>query len=645
MRRRITAAFAALTILLGCVAVALPVQAATGGAPVPVYRVYNRRSGLHHYTTNVSEKNALVNLGWSNEGTSFYAVKQGSASGLKLVYREYNPHDGNHNWTLNKTEHDKLVKLGWKSEGVAWYTNPAGVNPVYRLYNPHSGEHVYTTSASEYAQVGKAGWHKEGVAWKGLATPAGIASNVPSFANGYTKTWSTNLSVLKSGTGDSVVFPTLVAQTDNVWVYSVSFLNSAAHAVIGINPHSGSRLWVSRSYGVFDCLSTLLQGQLVCGINDGGAYDTHANKLAFVDPSNGKIASTVPFAAISSAPTDTLSLRAVYKNSVILQDETIQSNDKYEWLMGLLALDSSGRTIWRSKQFYSGVENNNLFAVFASHIRIADGIGVFVNYSPGRAGSFAINLDNGGLLSASGSELFGTTLVAGGSGGSASSSSFTMPSGKAGTIVQGDPVTFATGTPVPSHPILQRNDSSSAVGYEAPPTAISSPDYGWTIDSSTPGMALKPPSAYGTFIGAYNNGELIFLDDTGHVIRVDEHSGKILWSSTYTGFAHGHYDNYCVRAAVLNDGTVLIQDYTHPAIFAPDGMPGTGFVVALSGKTGARLWQADGNTPLDAYEGMREASDTSSIAQQLNAVIPVITGSSSIQGSSQTLARLDPVKP
>jgi hypothetical protein len=74
-------------------------------------------------------------------------------------------------------------------------------------------------------------------------------------------------------------------------------------------------------------------------------------------------------------------------------------------------------------------------------------------------------------------------------------------------------------------------------------------------------------------------------------------------------------------------------------------MPGTGFVVALSGKTGARLWQADGNTPLDAFEGMREASDTSSLAQQLNAVIPVITGSSSIQGSSQTLARLDPVKP
>jgi hypothetical protein len=122
---------------------------------------------------NADERYALINLGWSDEGTSFYAAGQGSASGLAPVYREYNPHNGNHNWTLNQTEHNKLVSLGWRSEGVAWYANPSGSVTVYRLYNPHSGEHVYTTSATEYAAVGKAGWHQEGVAWKGLAAPAG----------------------------------------------------------------------------------------------------------------------------------------------------------------------------------------------------------------------------------------------------------------------------------------------------------------------------------------------------------------------------------------------------------------------------------------------------------------------------------------
>jgi uncharacterized repeat protein (TIGR02543 family) len=138
------------------------------GAPVAVYRVYNQNSGLHHYTTSAKERDALVKLGWRNEGTSFQAAKPGTASGLRPVYREYNPHDGNHNWTLDQTEHKQLVKLGWHDEGVAWYTNPNGPVTVYRLYNPHSGEHVYTTSAKEYAAVGKAGWHQEGTAWKGL---------------------------------------------------------------------------------------------------------------------------------------------------------------------------------------------------------------------------------------------------------------------------------------------------------------------------------------------------------------------------------------------------------------------------------------------------------------------------------------------
>jgi hypothetical protein len=135
---------------------------------VPVYRVYNKNSGLHHYTTDLNEKNGLVRRGWKYEGVSFNAAKQNSASGLQPVYREYNPHDGNHNWTLNKTEHDKLVSLGWHNEGVAWYTDPLGTVTVYRLYNHHNGEHLYTTDAGEYWSLGNYGWNQEGTAWKGL---------------------------------------------------------------------------------------------------------------------------------------------------------------------------------------------------------------------------------------------------------------------------------------------------------------------------------------------------------------------------------------------------------------------------------------------------------------------------------------------
>ncbi|MBT1167222.1 hypothetical protein [Bifidobacterium simiarum] len=131
---------------------------------VSVYRVYNRRSGLHHYTTSAFEKNSLVRHGWRYEGVSFKAVSRGGSP----VYRVYNRHDGNHLWTMNLAERNHLVKLGWRAEGVAWRVPKAGVRNVYRLYNRNSGEHVYTTSLSEYNAVVRAGWRGEHVAWTSL---------------------------------------------------------------------------------------------------------------------------------------------------------------------------------------------------------------------------------------------------------------------------------------------------------------------------------------------------------------------------------------------------------------------------------------------------------------------------------------------
>ncbi|MBT1167310.1 InlB B-repeat-containing protein [Bifidobacterium simiarum] len=148
---------------------------------VPVYRVYNRNSGLHHYTTNKAENDMLVRLGWrdENHGRSSFITVSKDTPGARPVYREYNRRSGNHNWTLNKAEHDMLVRLGWRNEGVAWYTSPKGQN-VYRLYNPKpyhkprngrgngGGEHVYTTSYGEYLAVIRAGWRGEGIAWQSL---------------------------------------------------------------------------------------------------------------------------------------------------------------------------------------------------------------------------------------------------------------------------------------------------------------------------------------------------------------------------------------------------------------------------------------------------------------------------------------------
>lgn len=136
---------------------------------LPVYRVYNPNSGLHHYTTSSAERDYLIRRGWRDEHVSFNAVKDGDSSMMAApVYREYNPNDGNHNWTMSRAEHDSLIRHGWRDEDVAWYVDPTASIDVYRLYNPNSGEHVYTTNHAEYEQVQRAGWHGENIAWKSL---------------------------------------------------------------------------------------------------------------------------------------------------------------------------------------------------------------------------------------------------------------------------------------------------------------------------------------------------------------------------------------------------------------------------------------------------------------------------------------------
>lgn len=128
---------------------------------VLIYRMYNRNSGLHHYTANYDEALDLSLKGWLAEGISFFAAREGNP-----VYRVYNPHDGNHHYTKDSEEKNYLVSLGWRDEGIGWFVPDKGKANVYRLYNPYSGDHVFTEDLEEYNSAGSVGWHKEGIAWQ-----------------------------------------------------------------------------------------------------------------------------------------------------------------------------------------------------------------------------------------------------------------------------------------------------------------------------------------------------------------------------------------------------------------------------------------------------------------------------------------------
>lgn len=80
---------------------------------VAVFRLYNRNTGEHLYTSSEPEKDHLVSVGWSDEGIGWYGAVSGDP-----VYRVYNPNakGGDHYYTVSKAEADGLVALGWQMD-------------------------------------------------------------------------------------------------------------------------------------------------------------------------------------------------------------------------------------------------------------------------------------------------------------------------------------------------------------------------------------------------------------------------------------------------------------------------------------------------------------------------------------------------
>ena len=135
--------------------------------PVKVYRLYNKWSGEHLFTTSSDEYDSLAKLGWQQEGVAW----QSPTTSTMPVYRLYNPWSGDHHYTASKKEYDELHALGWNQEGVIFYSADAETGaPIYRLFNKWltQGTHLFTTDEGEYENLGKLGWQQEDIAFYGL---------------------------------------------------------------------------------------------------------------------------------------------------------------------------------------------------------------------------------------------------------------------------------------------------------------------------------------------------------------------------------------------------------------------------------------------------------------------------------------------
>lgn len=144
-----------------CLIVKKKGAASNYGKARSMYRLYNKNSGEHFYTGNVSERNSLVKVGWCYEGIAWSAPSKSNMP----VYRLYNKNSGDHHYTISASERNSLIKAGWRDEGIGWYAG--GSYAVYRQYNPNAktGSHNFTTSKAENDSLVKAGWKAEGISW------------------------------------------------------------------------------------------------------------------------------------------------------------------------------------------------------------------------------------------------------------------------------------------------------------------------------------------------------------------------------------------------------------------------------------------------------------------------------------------------
>jgi hypothetical protein len=152
----------------------------TTGTLATRYRLYSDATKEHLYTTDFNEYSVLpVCCNWLAEGAAHKLFQgQGTVAGVAAVpyYRLYNRFSFQHHWTTDANEYNALGAMGWSKEGVDGFILPSqasGSVPLYRLYlHALGGLHLWTTDANERKVLtNNAGWADEGIAGYVLPLP------------------------------------------------------------------------------------------------------------------------------------------------------------------------------------------------------------------------------------------------------------------------------------------------------------------------------------------------------------------------------------------------------------------------------------------------------------------------------------------
>ncbi len=223
-------------------------ETSVDGSRVAMFRLYNRWTGEHFYTSSKSERDDIVKAGWVYEQIEWYAP---TSEDFKPVYRLYNKYveGGDHHYTTSADEKDECVKAGWTYEGEGWRTVEAGATDyvkVLRQYNPYAttGTHNYTTDEDEQKYLVSLGWRAEADGGWGGYSKLEPSTQAIDFANKAVVDQTDKTYTSKAITPKATVTG-LTAGTDYVVTYSDNVnAGTATIKIEGKGAYTGSKEWL-----------------------------------------------------------------------------------------------------------------------------------------------------------------------------------------------------------------------------------------------------------------------------------------------------------------------------------------------------------------------------------------------------------------
>ena len=146
-----------------------------------VYRFLNNNTGVHFYTANETERDAVEELAnFSFEGASYRGVDSLTGQESLPVYRFLNQDTGVHLYTISENERFTVAELpNFSFEGEVFSAYNSQVEdsiPIYRFFNTSTGAHFYTPDAIERDAVADLpNYQSEGIAYYALPIAEDIA--------------------------------------------------------------------------------------------------------------------------------------------------------------------------------------------------------------------------------------------------------------------------------------------------------------------------------------------------------------------------------------------------------------------------------------------------------------------------------------